>query len=388
MKKIIQIAGIALITILTSCSKKEKAEEHEVLPENIVEMTEDQYRMSNIQLGMVEMRVIGSVIKAGGQITVPPQSVVSMCAPLGGYIKTMNLVQGSLVSKGQVIATIENTVFIEIQQDYLESKSKLEFVESDLKRQKELLTGNAGTSKTMQQVQSDYQGLKAKVNGLEQKLLMAGINTSKLTAENISRAATVVSPLDGFVRTVNVNPGKYVNPTDVMFELIGRNDIAVELVIFEKDAVKVSIGQQIRFSLPDMPDNELTAVVNQTGMAVNEDKTIRVYGKIEATNKSLLPGMFINGLIETGNESVTSLPADAVVTFDSKDYIFVSKGKRSENNKTVNDFLMVEVKKGISVNGFIGVMLPQGFDTRNSKIVIKGAFDILAKKKNGGEMSC
>ncbi len=48
---------------------------------------------------------------------------------------------------------------------------------------------------------------------------------------------------------------------------------------------------------------------------------------------------------------------------------------------------MVEVRKGISDGGYNEIILPEGFDIENSKIVIKGACILLPAMKNTGEMS-
>ena len=125
-----------LILILTavigiSCNSKkastEENGEHEVLPANIVEMNEAQYKTAGIELGALEQKALSSELKVNGLVNVSPQNLVSISAIMGGYVKSTTLVQGSPVAKGQVVAVIENTAFIELQQNYLESKSKLDY---------------------------------------------------------------------------------------------------------------------------------------------------------------------------------------------------------------------------------------------------------------------
>ena len=49
---------------------------------------------------------------------------------------------------------------------------------------------------------------------------------------------------------------------------------------------------------------------------------------------------------------------------------------------------MVEVKKGVSNNGFTEIILPQDFDIKKAKVVIKGAYNLLSAMKNAGDMAC
>ncbi|NTW32911.1 MAG: efflux RND transporter periplasmic adaptor subunit, partial [Bacteroidetes bacterium] len=128
MKTNILFLMIISSLIFISCNNNSKLnEEHEVLPLNTVEMNDDQYKMAGIELGQVEYKEMNNVIKANGLINVPPQNLVSVSANMGGYVKSTDLVQGSPVTKGQIVAVIENSEFIELQQTYLESKNSLEY---------------------------------------------------------------------------------------------------------------------------------------------------------------------------------------------------------------------------------------------------------------------
>ncbi|MCX6234444.1 MAG: hypothetical protein NT175_06920 [Bacteroidetes bacterium] len=71
-----------------------------------------------------------------------------------------------------------------------------------------------------------------------------------------------------------------------------------------------------------------------------------------------------------------------------KEYIFVFDKTKQENGKEVTEFKMVEVKTGLSDGGYAEVMIPEGLDVRNLKVVISGAYSLLAAKNNAGAMSC
>jgi len=389
MKSKLIILTIIGSFFLFSCGNKtENAEEHEVLPENTCEMNAEQYKLAGIQLGGIEQKDLGNMLKLNGIINVPPQNMVSISATLGGYIKSTSMLQGSPVKKGQVLAIIENPEFIELQQDYLESKSQLEFAETEYNRQKELYNENVSAAKTYQQALSTYKGLKVKVSALEQKLALIGIEAASLKDDKIMRSVPLISPISGYVKTVNVNVGKYVNPTDVVFEIINNEKLTLELTMFEKDIDKIKEGQEITFESTGTSDKKYKATVYRVGKAINDDKTVKVYASVDENNIELLSGMYVSAIIETGNSLVEALPDEAIVSFDDKNYIFISKGKRTEDKKVVDDFLMVEIKKGKSAGGYTEVIFPAGFDKNAKNIVIKGAYALLSALKNAGEMSC
>jgi cobalt-zinc-cadmium efflux system membrane fusion protein len=161
----------------------------------------------------------------------------------------------------------------------------------------------------------------------------------------------------------------------------------LELTLFEKDADKVAIGQKIHFFINNESDQH-DAVIYQTGKSVNEDKSYKIYANVSGFCKNIMPGMYVNAIVETTNNEVSAVPTVALVSFDDKDYIFVLEKEKIEAGKPFTEYRMLEVQKGIEEDGFIEIVLPSNFDLKNAKVVVKGAYNLLSAKKNAGEMSC
>jgi cobalt-zinc-cadmium efflux system membrane fusion protein len=383
---------LSLIISLNSCINGDSkpvggAAKVEVLPEDIVELRDDQIKLAGVEMGIIEMRTLSNSLKVNGIITVGPQNLATVCMPLGGFIKNITLLPGNRVSKGQTLATIENQEFVDIQQSYLEAKNRLFFAEAEFNRHTDLYKNDVYSESNLQQVTVEYKNLKALVKSLEQKLILIGISPEKLNEENISSTVNLVSPISGFLKEVNVNIGKYVSPNDVLFEIVNNEKLFLELTLFEKDAYRVVPGQKIRFFVNN-GDDVHDAVITQTGKAVSNDKTLIVYASVVSASKNVLPGMYVNALIEESDIKVTSLPSDAVVSFDDKNYIFAFEKDKEEAGKAITEYKIIEVKKGISSSGYTEIILPEGFDINTIKVVIKGAYNLLSAKKNAGEMAC
>ena len=395
MKNISKISffssAVSLVLFLTfaSCGGgiKTGEEEHEILPEDVVEMRDDQIVLANIETGTIEMRTINGRVRVNGIVTVAPQNFATVCAPMGGFIKSTSLMPGNAITKGQVLVVLENQEFVDIQQNYFEAKNKLEFAQEEYRRHSQLYKDDVYSEQNLQQVTADFKNLKAQVKALEQKLMLIGIDPSGLVEENISSSTNLIAPISGFLSNVNVTLGKYVNPTDVLFEIINNDQLFLELNLFEQDADKVIRGQKANFYINNESE-EHKAVITQTGKAVNADKTCKVYANITGSCKNVLPGMYVNAVIETSGNNVAALPTDAIVSFADKDYIFVFDKNKEEDGKPFSEYKIIEVKKGATDGGFTEVVLPDGFDINASKVVIKGAYNLLAAKKNAGEMAC
>ncbi len=382
---------LAFLITFTACNggKKQNVEtkETEVIPENIVELREDQIKLANIEMGAIELRSMSGTLKVNGIVSVAPQNLATVSMPMGGFIKSTNLMPGNAVRKGQTLAIIENQEFIDIQQNYLEAKNRCELAKTEYDRQKELFKSDVSSQKNMQQVTSNYKSLKVQVKALEQKLSLIGINPFRLTEDNISRSVAVVSPISGYIKAVNVSIGKSVSASDVLFEIVNSDKLFLELTLFEKDADKVSNGEKIRFYTNNETEQH-EAVVYQTGKSINNDKTYKVYANVVGRCKNMLPGMYVNAHIQAKSNQVTSVPSASIVSFDDKDYIFVFEKNKVESGKPFTEYRMIQVQKGVVDDGFTEIVLPEGFNFKEAKVVVKGAYNLLSAKKNAGEMSC
>jgi cobalt-zinc-cadmium efflux system membrane fusion protein len=387
----VSIITFGVMISLMSCNSGKKPAEViaavEVLPEDIVELRDDQIRLSGIQTGSVEMRSVSKTLKVNGIVSVAPQNLATVCIPLGGFIKSTSLLPGNAVNKGQTLAVIENQDFVDIQQNYLEAKNRLVFAEAEFKRHTDLYKDEVYSEKNVQQVTVEYKNLKALVKSLEQKLFLIGVDPEQLNEDNISNRVNLVSPIKGYLKAVNVNIGKYVSPTDILFEIVNSDKLFLELTLFEKDADKVASGQKIKFFINNESDVH-EAVISQTGKSISDDKTFRVYGTVTSPCKNVLPGMYVNALIEESDEKVTALPSEAIVSFDDKDYIFVYETEKMEEGNAMTVYRIFQVKKGVTSSGYTEITLPSGFEINSAEVVIKGAYNLLSAKKNAGEMAC
>jgi cobalt-zinc-cadmium efflux system membrane fusion protein len=381
----------ATLILLGSCTGNNKpateSTEVEVVPENIVEMREDQIKLAGIQTGLIGMKSMGNTLKVNGIISVAPQNQATVSIPLGGFIKSTTLLAGNFVTKGQTLAIIENQDFVDIQQNYLEAKNRLVYAEAEYKRHTDLYNDEVYSEKNLQQVTVEYKNLVALVKSLEQKLILIGIEPGSLNETNISSSVSLKSPITGYLKSVNINIGKYVAPTDVLFEILNNEKLFLELTLFEKDADKVVAGQKIRFFINNETETH-EAIISQTGKSISDDKTLKVYATVVKPCKNTLPGMYVNALIEESDSLVTALPSEAVVSFDDKDYIFVFERNKEEDGKPFTEYRMVEVQKGVTGDGYTEVVLPGDFDPDTAIVVVKGAYNLLSAKKNAGEMAC
>ncbi|MFZ1798346.1 MAG: efflux RND transporter periplasmic adaptor subunit [Chitinophagaceae bacterium] len=371
MQTIIKL--FSLIILFASCSNKNVVEENEKLPGgNIITLTEAQMKNAQIETGSIVQQQITSALKVNGHIDVPPQNMISISVPLGGYLTSTKLLPGMHVNKNEIIAVVEDNQYIQLQEDYLTAKTQLVLYEQEYARQKELNAGKASSDKVFQQAAATFETQKIVIKSLEEKLKLVRINPKNLSINNISKSINVYSPIDGFVTKVNVNIGKYVTPGDILFELVNPADIHLNLNVFEKDLNKLFIGQHLVAYTNNDPAKKYPGDIILISKDVSPDGVTEVHCHFDNYDKFLIPGMYMNAEIELVNQMRNGLPDEAFVRFEGKEYIFENTGK--------NTFEMVEVEMGNSENGFAEITSVK--DLSGKSIVTKGAYALLMSLKN------
>jgi cobalt-zinc-cadmium efflux system membrane fusion protein len=366
---------LLLIVALVSCRQEKRENENPAKEnENIITLSPTQAGNLGIKTVMPERKNISSLLKVNGKIDVPPQNVVSVCVPIGGYLRSTQLLPGMKVKKGEVIAVIEDQQYVQLQQDYLTARLNLSFDEKEYQRQKELNLSKASSDKAFQQSEAGYLSQKVKLKALGEKLKLIGINPDKLDENNMSRSINIYSPIDGFVSKVRVNVGKYVNPTDEVFELVNPEDIHLNLVVYEKDVDKLYIGQKL-VAYNNYSGKKYNCEIILISQNVSADRSVEVHCHFDNYDKSLIPGMFMNAEITLMSRDALVVPEETVLNYGGKENVIIDRGG--------NTYEIKAIEAGNRENGFVEVK--SGLPSENLKVVSKGAYNILAALKNKEE---
>lgn len=399
--------------LMVSCGKKENVPEHSEQEteqtegdtenqQSVVSLTEEQIKAVGITLGTVEMKELTSTIKANGLLRVPNNNKATVTSLYGGIIKTLNVQVGSFVRKGQVIATIANPEFIQLQEEYLTSDSRITYAEQEYSRQKELFDNDAGAKKNLQNAQAELKALRTKKASLLKQLQMMGISPGKVSNGNMRSGLAVTAPISGTVSSISAQIGSYTDISSPVAEIIDNHSIHLDLQVFEKDLPKMKVGQVVHFNLTNNPEIEYDAAIYSIGSSFeNDSKTISVHADVTGNKTGLIDGMNITGIVSLDKSTTPAVPNEAIVEADSKYYIFIKTNKKPEEHteekgehadekqahgkesKTVN-FEKIEIVKGSSDMGYTAITTVNEIPA-DASVVTKGAFFVNAKLSNSGE---
>ena len=396
----------------------EKGEEgHGEEPVTVASLSPEQIKAVGITFGTIEKKELMATIKANGLLSVPNNNKANATTLYGGVVKTLNVQLGDIVRKGQVIATITNPQFVQLQEEYVSLGSKITLAEQEMVRQQELNEGNAGARKNLQAATADFNSLHARKASLQQQIKLMGINPNQVSLSTMRTSLAVTSPINGTVSNVLAKIGSYVDVSTPVIEIVDNSLLHLDLQVFEKDLPLIKVGQVINFQLTNNPDKTYAAKVFTIGSSFeNDSKTIAIHSTVIGSKVGLIDGMNITGMIGINNVTTPAAPNEAIVEADGKYYIFIETDKKPEEHQDEHDdhghahdegeakhahkneieagahgeeqtknlhFEKIEIQKGVSAMGYTAITpvkeIPAG-----TKIVVKGAFFINAKMSNTG----
>ncbi|AWI24786.1 efflux RND transporter periplasmic adaptor subunit [Flavobacterium pallidum] len=396
---VIAIAAISLITYFVWPRSETDGHEHEsARPEKTdtvaeietpaskeVQLNEAQYHASEIELGTFSSKNLSAVISANGYTKLPPQNEAEVSVYMPGIVRSINIIEGQAVRKGQVLATIESPEFASIQQEYKTSKSSLEFLKLEFDRQKTLSDEGVNSKKTFQKTKSEYEIEKARFNSLQRQMHLLNINGNS----NATTTAPVLAPISGFITEINIKIGSNAEAGKPLLGIVDNSKLHVDLLVYEKDLHKVKPGQNVRFVLTNQDNSEIMGKIFSVGKAFeNETKSVAVHADISNDKQKLIPGMYVNALIDIGASAVDALPIDAVIKADGREFIFILQNMEDDPKQgKMYHFQRIEVKSGTAQLGYVQVATLQPLE-KDAEIVLKGAYYIqshLLKSEGGGE---
>lgn len=391
MKKFLMIVIIvATIVAFTSCGNKNTTEvvkteetKQEVENPDIAMLTAEQIKTIGIELGSIEQKQLTSSLKTNGVLKVPNQNKASINSVYSGVIRSLMVQPGNRVSKGQTIATIANPEFIQVQSDFLGINSRIVLAEQEYSRQKELNAGNAGALKNLQAAETELRTLRSRRSSLQQQIQLMGVNPSSLRNGKLVSVLAVRSPISGVVSNVMVKMGSYVDVTTVVAEIVGNSQLHLDLFVYEKDLPKLKNNQVIHFTVTNNPGKEYDAQIFSLGSSFEGDsKTVSVHAMVKGNKTGLIDGMNVTANISLDNATLPAIPTVAIVNYQGQDYIFIVDTVDVKNETT--GFKRVPVVKGTTDVGYSEITLLKDVPA-DAKVVVKGAFFILAKQTNIGE---
>lgn len=391
IKRFILVAALTVITFVgfsfLSQSKAETSEsenqEEEIDFQNIP-LSEKQVKAVDLKMGEAQEREMDAMLHVNGSLVLRAQDMGNVSSLMGGIVKNVYVKEGQMVSRGQVVATIENTDVVTLQREYYTAYKESEMARLELDRQKTLASAGAGIKKTLQMSEKNYKVAQANLLGTGRQLQQMGISTKEVAKGKFTTVFPLRAPISGTVSDMQASLGSYADMQTPLMKIRNNHAVECDLNVFEKDIAKVKVGDQVLVSLTNQPGVNVSGRVYGMNQYLNKGtKSVAVHVKLDAKRGAkLFEGMYVSGQIATGRQLCITLPDKAIVSVDGKQYVFALNQQHSKGG--TYSFSRHEVTTGVSNNGYTEVALCKHLK-KGQKIVTDNAFYLASLTGDHGE---
>ena len=391
IKRFILVAALTVITFVgfsfLSQSKAETSEsenqEEEIDFQNIA-LSEKQVKAVDLKMGEAQEREMDAMLHVNGSLVLRAQDMGNVSSLMGGIVKNVYVKEGQMVSRGQVVATIENTDVVTLQREYYTAYKESEMARLELDRQKTLASAGAGIKKTLQMSEKNYKVAQANLLGTGRQLQQMGISTKEVAKGKFTTVFPLRAPISGTVSDMQASLGSYADMQTPLMKIRNNHAVECDLNVFEKDIAKVKVGDQVLVSLTNQPGVNVSGRVYGMNQYLNKGtKSVAVHVKLDAKRGAkLFEGMYVSGQIATGRQLCMTLPDKAIVSADGKQYVFALNQQHSKGG--TYSFSRHEVTTGVSNNGYTEVALCKHLK-KGQKIVTDNAFYLASLTGDHGE---
>ena len=299
-----------LIFTFTACEKKE-----------VKTVTE---KIISVQVQPVKKKSLRPFINNIG--TLNPFEEVTVSSEVDGILKDVNVDNGSEVSKGMILAVIDDTDYnLEVERGMASLKQaeanlsniKLEYHRKEELYKKELLT------------KQQYDDVTARLSIADAELERAKSSVS--TARQKLSKAKIYSTLSGVVKEKKVSSGNYVKNGTPLFTIIQTNPAKLDFTVNEKDLEKIKKGQDVFLTVYAFPDKEFKGKLNIIYPNVDErTRTLKVEALVPNDAQLLKPGFFAKVMLYTGaSKDIILVPVTSLLYEEEKIKVFVVEGDKA-----------------------------------------------------------
>ena len=380
---VITFVGFAFLSQSKAETPESENQEEEIDFQNIP-LSEKQVKAVDLKMGEAQEREMDAMLHVNGSLVLRAQDMGNVSSLMGGIVKNVYVKEGQMVSRGQVVATIENTDVVTLQREYYTAYKESEMARLELDRQKTLASAGAGIKKTLQMSEKNYKVAQANLLGTGRQLQQMGISTKEVAKGKFTTVFPLRAPISGTVSDMQASLGSYADMQTPLMKIRNNHAVECDLNVFEKDIAKVKVGDQVLVSLTNQPGVNVSGRVYGMNQYLNKGtKSVAVHVKLDAKRGAkLFEGMYVSGQIATGRQLCITLPDKAIVSADGKQYVFALNQQHSKGG--TYSFSRHEVTTGVSNNGYTEVALCKHLK-KGQKIVTDNAFYLASLTGDHGE---
>ncbi len=285
---------------------------------------------------------------------------VNLIPEVAGKLTLLNLKEGKVVSKGELLAKIND---LELQAQLKKLKSESELLKDKEIRNKRLLEINSISKDEYETSLNEYRVKRADIELINAQILKTEIR----------------APFTGMLGFKNIGPGSYVSPGQILASIQQIDPIKIEFSIPEKYNSLIKIGNAIKFKT-EGSDHLFEAKIDILEPKIDiNTRTIKVRALYPNKQNKILPGAFLKiEMTLHANENSIMIPSEALIPILKGYKVFISKDGFAKDTVVITGMRTeseVQILNGLSTGDTVitsGIMsLKPGTPIKISSLIEK-----------------
>lgn len=257
---------------------------------------------------------------------------VSVNPRTGGEIVRVYVTEGQKVTKGQVLAKIDDQLY---QKSLNELQTSLDFATEMYNKQKALWDQKIGSEVQYLNAKNTKESLESRKAQLLEQIDMSLIK----------------SPINGTIEQLNARVGQMANPALPAFRVVNFGKLKVVAEVAESYSSKIRKGDQVLIVFPDIKKEKTATVSFVSNFISPVNRTFEVEARIASNADDLKANMVSYIKInDYHNPNAIAVPVNYVQTDSKGSYVYVAVAN-SKQYKTEKRM----VKTGQSYNGLLEI---------------------------------
>jgi RND family efflux transporter MFP subunit len=281
-------------------------------------------RVFNVQVQPVETRSLRPFIEAIGTLKAFEQVVVS--SEIEGILRTTNVEEGSFVSKGALLAAVDD-------RDYASELRRVEFA---LKQAEATLVNARAEFGRKEALYREELVTKQQFDDVATRLAVADAEVERSKAAlAIAREryakTRILAPMAGWISEKKISQGEYVRNGTPLYTLVQIDPLKLLFTVSEKDIGKLRIGQDVQFKVDAYPDREFKGRVTILYPTIDErTRSLTVEARAANPERLLKPGLFAKVTLYTAEPRDTVVIPVTSMLYEGRNVkVFVVEGDRA-----------------------------------------------------------
>jgi membrane fusion protein (multidrug efflux system) len=302
-------------------------------------------RAINVQVKMIETKSLRPFIETIGSLKAFEQVVVS--SEIEGILKTANVEEGTFVSRGSLLATIEDRDYASelrrVEAALRQADATLANAKAEHSRKETLYREELVTRQQFDDVVTRLALAEAEVDRAKEALAIARERYSK---------TRILAPMTGFISEKKISQGEFVKNGTPLYVLVQIDPLKLLFTVSEKDIGKLKVGQDVQFLVDSYPGREFQGKVSIIYPTMDErTRTLQVEARAANPERLLKPGLFAKVILYTAEARDTVVVPVTSILYEGKNMkVYVVEGDRAKvrNVKLGNKYEdLMEVIEGL-----------------------------------------